>query len=54
MWKAVLFDNGERHVIPLNDLRQHFGDDECWCKPQDREGILVHNSADGREKHETN
>ncbi len=38
------------HVIPLNDLRPH---DECGldclCGPRFDDGIVIHNSWDGRE-----
>lgn len=26
---------------------------ECWCQPREVDGVLVHNSADGREAFET-
>jgi hypothetical protein len=42
-WKVVGIQ-----VIPVNDLREHSLAD-CWCQPFDDEGVLVHNSADGRE-----
>lgn len=39
------------HVYPINDLRKHsLGD--CWCRPVDDEGVLVHKSLDGREAYE--
>lgn len=42
------------HVVPINDLRDH---DEngtgCWCRPTIEDGVVVHNSMDGREKIET-
>jgi hypothetical protein len=25
----------------------------CWCRPEDDDGVIVHNSMDGREKYET-
>lgn len=38
------------YVIPLDDLREHRGDDEeCWCEPWYDGDILVHNAADKRE-----
>ena len=43
------------HVYPVNDLRPHTLEN-CWCDPQpdDVNGdILVHSSADEREKFET-
>lgn len=39
-------------VIPLDDLRPHSTDDPCWCKPFIEDGIVVHNSMDGREQYE--
>jgi len=44
------------HVYPLNDLREHKTEDHvsCWCKPyMDEEGVIVHNSMDGREAFES-
>jgi hypothetical protein len=39
------------HVYPFNDLREH-SLTNCWCRPTDDHGILVHNSLDGRERYE--
>jgi hypothetical protein len=39
------------HVIPVNDLRPHRREN-CWCRPVDDEGIVVHNSLDQREMYE--
>jgi hypothetical protein len=36
------------HVYPVNDLREHSVTD-CWCGLVDDDGIVVHNSLDGRE-----
>lgn len=44
------------HVYPLNDFREHETDGrDCWCGPRidDEDGIVVHNSLDGREHYET-
>ena len=44
------------HVIPLNDLREHESNRECWChpRPDDEEhDVIVHQSLDGRETYET-
>lgn len=42
------------HVYPLNDLREHeISDKPCWCKPRIEDGIVIHNSMDGREDYET-
>jgi len=45
------------HVYPLNDLMEHETDGKpCPCEPryvEEANGIMViHNSCDGREKHE--
>jgi hypothetical protein len=39
------------HVYPVNDLREH-SVTNCWCEPVDDDGIMVHNSLDGRELYE--
>ena len=44
------------HVFPINDLRDHSIENgaDCWCKPyEDEEGVIIHNSMDGREDYET-
>lgn len=43
------------HVAPVEDLREHIIDDDqqCWCNPvEDDNGVIVHNSMDGREAFE--
>lgn len=43
------------HVIPVGDLREHDLSRRCWCKPEEdseEPAVVVHNSLDGREKHE--
>jgi len=37
------------HVVPLNDLREHDDTADCWCRPREEEGVIVHNSMDRRE-----
>ncbi len=40
-------------VVPIDDLREHaLHPATCWCQPFDDDGVLVHNSADEREKFE--
>lgn len=43
------------HVYPENDLKEHLLDGcKCWCNPEeDEDGVIVHNSMDGREDFET-
>lgn len=43
-----------KHLLPANDLRMHDGAANCWCQPETNEdGLVVHNSLDGREDFET-
>lgn len=47
------------HVLPINDLKEHEETTTCWCNPkvefsdpetgEAHEGLVIHNSADGRE-----
>lgn len=46
---GIFLETGERHVIPLDDLRHHVESAACWCRPYDDEGVWVHNSMDRRE-----
>lgn len=41
-------------VIPLNDTKEHFAGDECWCQPrrveeENQRPVISHNSNDRRE-----
>lgn len=51
-WAVII----EKHVVPLDDLREHITDVSCWCDPsQDINGdeyLYVHHAADQREKRE--
>lgn len=61
MWQAIAVwttaEDFVSHVIPINDLREHLIDKDCWCHPEeddDTDGqMYMHNSADGREKFES-
>lgn len=51
--------NGDVHVYPLADLREHLVDEgagvSCWCKPvrdAEVEKVVVHNAMDERESYE--
>lgn len=48
-WGIFEPDNGEVHICPLNDLRDHVKDRICWCHPTEDEGLWVHHSLDQRE-----
>lgn len=42
----------EKHVIPVDDLREHAPSVDCWCQPfEDDEmpHLYAHNSMDRRE-----
>lgn len=44
------------HVVPRHDIRLHQLDPTCWCDPfgdPDHLEVVIHNSADGRERYET-
>ena len=42
------------HVVPEGDLKDHITDGtDCWCHPEEDDGVIVHNSADGREDYES-
>lgn len=42
------------HVIPMQDLREHEADAQCWCHPERDEeyDIYLHHALDGREAYE--
>lgn len=50
-WRVVQAA-GVSHVMPITDLREHVAREDCWCRPTDDEGILVHHSMDRREEFE--
>jgi hypothetical protein len=52
MWESSCDEQGERHVIPLDDLKPHVYTIDCWCKPYLDDAIIVHNSMDRREEYE--
>ncbi len=41
-----------QHVIPINDIRDHTESVVCWCKPEFKDGVYMHNSMDRREEYE--
>ena len=48
-WRATVMENGERHVTPEEDTREHDLSPKCWCKPWLDDEVFVHQSADRRE-----
>lgn len=58
-WNVIPVEGDVRtdrvHVVPIDDLREHYLAPTCWCRPrQDAEepSVFVHDSMDGRESHE--
>lgn len=50
-WIVPVDAQGRPHVVPKDDLREHFLVEDCWCHPrpiEDGRGFL-HNPKDGRE-----
>jgi hypothetical protein len=50
MWRAILTETGERHALPIDDLRPHDESAGCWCRPFLDGEVLVHNAMDSREQ----
>lgn len=43
-------DRYVQHVHPIGDIREHVTNgDPCPCLPRTVEGVVIHNSYDGRE-----
>jgi len=41
---------GDVHVSPVGDRVGHYERRDCWCRPVVLlDGVVVHNTADGRE-----
>jgi len=57
MWRVVTCNElKQRHVMPVEDLREHEVTLSCWCHPvQDWEDstVIAHNAMDQRELIET-
>jgi hypothetical protein len=53
-WAVYEQDTGDRHVMPLEDLKPHIYQ-ECWCCPKrdaTDDYIVIHNAMDEREQYE--
>jgi hypothetical protein len=55
-WELVIAGarDGNRHVLPLDDLRDHVESAACWCGPRlerlaNRAILVTHHALDGRE-----
>ena len=44
MWQVIEFN-----VIPLNDIKEHVPNNQCWCNPDYDDGVYIHHSLDSRE-----
>jgi hypothetical protein len=38
-----------QHVVPTDDTLEHNTFGPCWCNPIYKNGVVIHNAADGRE-----
>lgn len=41
-----------RHVIPVDDQREHYTIVHCWCIPTIDDGVIIHHALDCREYYE--
>jgi hypothetical protein len=47
--------NPENHVVPVEDIKPHFLDRQCWCGPTPDDvddDLIVHHAMDKREEYE--
>lgn len=54
MWNLIE-EHGVKHVIPVDDLREHVERSDCWCEPtidDEVHNMYVHHSLDRREFYE--
>lgn len=59
-WRADVYDSGEAHVRPINDLVSHDADPDCVCRPRPQRDVTdfgdawtyIHHSLDARERSE--
>jgi hypothetical protein len=49
---GVYLEEDAIHVIPVRDQKEHSMTDDCWCAPTIELGVVIHHSADKREKME--
>jgi hypothetical protein len=51
-WQVIETEWGDRHIIPVDDLRPHIPRATCWCGPcpdADDSSVIIHDAVDGRE-----
>jgi len=54
-WVVVETDSGDRHVMPIDDLRPHVAGVGCWCGPRqdDEDGyVIIQDAMDLRQEYE--
>ena len=49
LWSCAMWIVVDYNVVPINDLREHIQNNQCWCNPDYDGGVYVHHSADNRE-----
>lgn len=52
-WCVYSYMTDALHVLPRGDIRDHYLQPSCPCHPMEEDGVIVHNSFDGREAFET-
>jgi hypothetical protein len=56
MTEQIQDSGSDIHIVPLNDLREHWLTRRCWCKPtpdMDDQSVVLHHSLDQRERYES-
>ena len=51
-WQVITGADRLQHVVPERDMRPHRHSIDCWCRPSEDEGVVVHNAMDERERYE--
>lgn len=52
---GVYIEGRYQHVCPIDDLREHYLMNSCWCYPTPDEEeltVIVHHAMDNRESYE--
>ena len=44
--------NGQKAVLPVDDMKPHEPGEGCWCHPTWEDDVLVHHAMDKREDYE--
>lgn len=51
-WIVVAIGDDDFHVLPIDDLRDHYAEMGCWCGPRFEDDSTIHNSSAGIERFE--